>query len=50
MRDPSNTYINYNMMMAGLLLGMLGSDERSERPLRVCGFHGWWAERLGHRT
>ena len=24
MRDPSNTYINYNMMMAGLLLGMLG--------------------------
>ena len=24
MRDPSNTYINYNMMIVGLLLGMLG--------------------------
>ena len=24
LRDPSNTYINYNMMMGGLLLGMLG--------------------------
>ena len=24
LRDPSNTYINYNMMMAGLLLGILG--------------------------